>query len=218
MRGPRAAAFGRERDGRLKRRPGPGATLLIDYGPLILFFLTNFLAPVPTVLRVFYATGVFMAAMIAAMLYSQIRYRHISPMLWFSGIMVVVFGGLTLWLHDERFIKVKPTIYYGAVAALLLFGLLTRRNLLKVVLGSAYPGLRERGWYLLTRNWVVFFLAMAGLNEAIWRTTSTEFWAGSKLWLFIPATFLFAAANVPMLLRHGLADEQPAELPQGAPE
>lgn len=200
------------------RRPGPGATLLIDYGPLILFFLTNFLAPVPAVLRVFYATGVFMAAMIVAMLYSQIRYRHISPMLWFSGIMVVVFGGLTLWLHDERFIKVKPTIYYTAVAALLLFGLLTKRNLLKVVLGSAYPGLREQGWYLLTRNWVVFFLVMAVLNEAVWRSSSTAFWAGSKLWLFIPATFLFAAANVPMLLRHGLADEQPAEVPQVPPE
>jgi len=200
------------------RRAGPGATLLIDYGPLILFFLTNFLAPVPAMLRVFYATGVFMAAMIAAMLYSQIRYRHISPMLWFSGIMVVIFGGLTLWLHDERFIKVKPTIYYTAVSALLLFGLLTRRNLLKVVLGSAYPGLRERGWFLLTRNWVVFFLVMAVLNEVVWRMTSTEFWAGSKLWLFIPLTFIFAAANVPMLLRHGLADEQPAEVPQGPPE
>ena len=199
-------------------RPGPGATLLIDYGPLILFFLTNFLAPVPTVLRIFYATGVFMAAMLVAMLYSQIRYRHISPMLWFSGIMVVIFGGLTLWLHDERFIKVKPTIYYAAVALLLLFGLLTKRNLLKVVLGSAYPGLRERGWFLLTRNWIVFFIVMAATNEAVWRTTSTEFWAGSKLWLFIPATFLFAAANVPMLLRHGLADEQPAEVPQGPPE
>ena len=200
------------------RRPGPGATLLIDYGPLILFFLTNFLAPVPTVVRIFYATGVFMAAMIVAMLFSQIRYRSISPMLWFSGIMVVIFGGLTLWLHDERFIKVKPTIYYSAVAALLLFGLLTKRNLLKVVLGAAYPGLRERGWYLLTRNWIVFFVVMAGVNEAIWRTTSTEFWAGSKLWLFIPATFVFAAANVPMLLRHGLADEEPAEVPQGPPE
>ena len=200
------------------RRPGPGATLLIDYGPLILFFLTNFLAPVPTFVRIFYATGVFMAAMIVAMLFSQLRYRSISPMLWFSGIMVVVFGGLTIWLHDERFIKMKPTIYYGAVAALLLFGLLTRRNLLKVVLGAAYPGLRERGWFLLTRNWIVFFVVMAMLNEAIWRTTSTEFWAGSKLWLFIPATFIFAAANVPMLLRHGLADEQPAEIPQGPPE
>ena len=205
-------------DANAPRRPGPGATLLIDYGPLILFFLTNFLAPVPSVLRVFYATGVFMAAMIVAMLYSQIRYRHISPMLWFSGIMVVVFGGLTLWLHDERFIKAKPTIYYTSVAALLLFGLLTKRNLLKVVLGSAYPGLRERGWHLLTRNWVVFFFVMAALNEAIWRNSSQDFWVASKLWLFLPLTFVFAAANVPMLLRHGLADEQPAEVPQVPPE
>ncbi|MGE0178428.1 MAG: inner membrane-spanning protein YciB, partial [Sphingomonas sp.] len=163
-------------------------------------------------------TGVFMAAMIVAMLISYIRYRYISPMLWFSGIMVVVFGGLTLWLRDERFIMMKPTIYYSAVALLLLFGLMAKRNLLKVVLGSAYPGLQERGWFLLTRNWIVFFIVMAAVNEAIWRNTSQDFWVASKLWLFIPLTFLFAAANVPMLLRHGLADEQPAEVPQVPPE
>jgi intracellular septation protein len=86
------------------------------------------------------------------------------------------------------------------------------------VLGVAYPGLRDRGWYLLTRNWIVFFFIMAVVNEAIWRTTSTSFWAGSKLWLFLPATFLFAAANVPMLLKHGLGDEQPAETPDLPPE
>ena len=159
-----------------------------------------------------------MAAMIVAMLISQIRYRHISPMLWFSGIMVIIFGGLTIWLHDERFIKLKPTIYYVTVAGLLFFGMKTGRNLLKVVLGTAYPGLRERGWHLLTRNWIGFFFVMALLNEAIWRTTSTAFWAGSKLWLFLPATFLFAAANIPMLLRHGLSDEQPVEPPVTPPE
>lgn len=200
------------------RRPSVGAGLLLDYGPLLLFFLTNFLAPVPSLLRIFYATGVFMAAMIVAMLISQIRYRHISPMLWFSGIMVIIFGGLTIWLHDERFIKLKPTIYYVTVAGLLFFGMKTGRNLLKVVLGTAYPGLRERGWHLLTRNWIGFFLVMALLNEAIWRTTSTAFWAGSKLWFFLPMTFIFAAANVPMLLRHGLSDETPIEPPVTPPE
>ena len=198
-------------------KPGIGATLLLDYGPLLLFFLTNFLAPVPSLLRIFVATGVFMVAMIVAMLISQLRYRYISPMLWFSGIMVVVFGGLTLWLHNETFIKIKPTIYYATVALLLLFGLRTGRNLLKVVLGGAYPGLRERGWHLLTRNWIIFFGAMAALNEAVWRTTSTDFWAGSKLWLFVPATFLFIAANMPMLLRHGLGEES-AEMPPVPPE
>jgi len=156
--------------------------------------------------------------MIVSMLISQLRYRHISPMLWFSGIMVVIFGGLTIWLHNETFIKIKPTIYYSVVAGLLLFGLMTDRNLLKVVLGSAYPGLRERGWLLLTRNWIAYFLAMALLNEAIWRSTTTDTWVAFKLWFFIPATFLFAAANLPMLLRHGLGDEAPADVPPIPPE
>ena len=200
------------------KRPSVGAGLLLDYGPLILFFLTNFLAPVPSLLRIFVATGVFMAAMIVSMLISMLRYRYISPMLWFSGIMVVIFGGLTIWLHDETFIKIKPTIYYAVVAAILLFGLRTGRNLLKVVLGAAYPGLRERGWQILTRNWIGFFLVMAILNELVWRSTSTDTWVAFKLWLFIPATFLFAAANVPMLMRHGLGDEAPAEIPPIPPE
>lgn len=201
-----------------QRKPGVGATLLIDYAPLLLFFLTNFLAPVPHEQRIYWATGVFMVAMVAAMGFSLARYRRISPMLWVSGVMVVIFGGLTLWLQNDTFIKIKPTIYYGMVAALLFFGLRTGRNFLKVVLGTAYPGLRERGWHLLTRNWAAFFLLMALVNEAIWRSTSTDFWAGTKLWLFLPATFIFAAANVPMLLRHGLGDEKPAETPEMPPE
>jgi intracellular septation protein len=125
-------------------------------------------------------------------------------MLWFSGAAVLILGGITLWLRDETFIKIKPTIYYCVVAALLLFGLRTRRNLLEMVLGSVYPGLSERGWRLLTRNWAIFFLVMAALNEAVWRNSSTDFWVGFKLWGFLPATFLFAIANVPMLVRNGM--------------
>lgn len=193
--------------------PGTGARLAIDLGPLLAFFLTNFFAPVPDTLKIFVATGVFMVAMILAMLISQLKYRHISPLLWFSGLMVVVFGGLTLWLHNETFIKLKPTIYYTVVAALLLFGMYSGRNLLKMVLGTAYPGLSERGWHLLTRNWAAYFLVMAVLNEAVWRTTSTDFWVAFKLWFFLPATLVFAAANVPMLMRHGLNLEESKEEP-----
>jgi intracellular septation protein len=186
----------------------PGAKLAIDLGPLLVFFLVNGFAPVPSMLRIFYATGAFMAAMMAAMLISQIKYKHISPLLWFSGVTVVVLGGITIWLHDETFIKIKPTIYYVVVAGLLLFGLYTKRNLLQMVLGSAYPGLSEHGWRVLTRNWALFFIAMALINEAVWRNTSTDFWVSFKLWGALPATFLFAIANVPMLMKHGLQLEK----------
>jgi intracellular septation protein len=196
-----------------KSEPQGASKLLIDLGPLLVFFLVNFLAPVPSVMKIFVATGAFMLAMIAAMIFSAIRYRSISPLLWFSGVMVVVLGGLTIWLHDETFIKMKPTVYYVLVASLLTFGLLTDRPLLQRVLGSTYPGLDEGGWSKLTRNWAIFFAFMAVLNEAVWRNASTQFWIGFKIWGALPLTFLFAAANIPMLLRHGLMkdDALPAE-------
>ncbi|CAA9511405.1 MAG: Intracellular septation protein IspA [uncultured Sphingomonas sp.] len=196
-----------------KAEPQGAAKLLIDLGPLLVFFLVNFLAPVPQVMKIFVATGAFMIAMVAAMIYSALRHRSISPLLWFSGLMVVVLGGLTIWLQNETFIKMKPTVYYVLVAALLAFGLATGRPLLKRVLGSTYPGLDERGWLKLTRNWALFFAFMAVLNELVWRNSSTGFWVGFKLWGALPLTFLFAAANVPMLLKHGLMreDAQPVE-------
>ena len=201
-----------------KTEPQGGAKLLIDLGPLLVFFLVNFLAPVPSVMKIFVATGAFMIAMIAAMLFSAIRYRSISPLLWFSGIMVVILGGLTIWLHDESFIKMKPTVYYLLVAGLLGFGLLTGRPLLQRVLGSTYPGLDEAGWTKLTRNWAIFFACMAVVNEAVWRNSSTSFWIGFKLWGALPLTFLFAAANIPMLLRHGLMREDAAPVEPGPVE
>jgi intracellular septation protein len=196
-----------------KTEPQGGAKLLIDLGPLLVFFLVNFFAPVPQVMKIFVATGAFMVAMVLAMLFSAIRYRSISPLLWFSGIMVVLLGGLTIWLHDETFIKMKPTIYYMLVSGLLAFGLATGRPLLQRVLGSTYPGLDEAGWTKLTRNWAIFFAFMAVLNEAVWRNSTTSFWISFKLWGAMPLTFLFAAANIPMLLKHGLMKEDavPAE-------
>jgi len=196
-----------------KQEPTGASRLLIDLGPLIVFFAANYLAPVPQIAKIFVATGAFMAAMVAAMLYSQIRFRTISPLLWFSGIMVVIMGGLTIWLHNESFIKLKPTIYYVFVAALLGFGLWTKRPILQSVLGSTYPGLDETGWNKLTRNWALFFLVMAAINEAVWRNSSTEFWIGFKIWGALPLTFIFALANVPMLMKHGLSADsaKPAE-------
>jgi intracellular septation protein len=201
-----------------KTEPQGTGRLLIDLGPLLIFFLANFFAPVPSVMKIFVATGAFMIAMVAAMLFSAIRYHRISPLLWFSGIMVVILGGLTIWLHNESFIKMKPTIYYSLVAALLFFGLATDRPLLQRVLGSTYPGLSEEGWKKLTRNWAIFFACMAALNEAVWRNTTTDFWVGFKLWGALPLTFLFAAANIPMLMRHGLMKEDAAPVEPGPVE
>ena len=196
-----------------KAEPQGGARLLIDLGPLLVFFAVNFFAPVPASEKIYFATGAFMAAMAAAMLFSALKYRTISPLLWFSGAMVVVMGALTIWLHNDTFIKMKPTVYYTLVSALLGFGLLTGRPLLQRVLGSTYPGLDLCGWRKLTRNWAIFFGFMALINELVWRNSTTDFWIGFKLWGAIPLTFLFAAANIPMLLRHGLnrEDAPPAE-------
>jgi intracellular septation protein len=193
--------------------PQGAAKLLIDLGPLLVFFVVNFLAPVPAFTKIFVATGAFMFAMVVAMIFSALRYGRISPLLWFSGVMVVILGGLTIWLHNESFIKMKPTLYYSLVSGLLWFGLATDRPLLQRVLGSTYPGLDEKGWSKLTRNWAAFFAFMAVLNELVWRNSSTNFWVGFKLWGALPLTFLFAAANIPMLLRHGLMrdDAVPAE-------
>lgn len=186
------------------RTPSPGLRLALDYGPLLVFFAVNFLAPGPAIARIVAATAAFMAAMVAALGVSWWKTRHIPPMLLISGALVIVFGGLTVWFHDERFIKMKPTLVYAIFAAVLGFGLATGRPLLQMLLESAYPGLTATGWRKLTRNWAWFFVFMAVLNEAVWRTTSTDFWVGFKLWGAIPLTLLFAMVNVPMLMRHGL--------------
>lgn len=179
--------------------------LALDYGPLVVFFAVNFLAPGPAIARIIAATVAFMVAMVVALAVSWWKTRHIAPMLLISGVLVIVFGGLTLWFHDERFIKMKPTFVYGIFAATLGFGLATGRPLLQSLLESAYPGLTNEGWQKLTRNWTIFFVFMAALNEAVWRTQTTDFWVGFKLWGAIPMTMIFAMANVPMLLRHGLS-------------
>jgi len=209
-----------------RSEPQGGAKLLIDLGPLLVFFLVNFLAPVPPVLKIFVATGAFMAAMVVAMIFSALRYGRISPLLWFSGLMVVILGGLTIWLHNESFIKMKPTLYYTLVSGLLWFGLATDRPLLQRVLGSTYPGLDNDGWRKLTRNWAIFFILMAIGNEAVWRGTAM-LWgkdAGWNAWLWykmpgcVIITLLFAMANVPMLMKHGLTlgdDKAPIVPPEG---
>ena len=195
-----------------KAEVGPIFRMALDFGPILVFFVVNAMATGPRTLRVLIATAAFMLATAAAMLISKAKTGRISPMLWLSGALVFVFGGLTLYFRNEDFIKMKPTIVYAMFASILAFGLATGRPLLKSLLEAAYPGLNDAGWRKLTINWAGFFVVMAVVNELVWRNSSWDFWVGFKLWGVLPATLLFAGANIPMLLRHGLmADKLEAE-------
>ena len=193
----------------------PGLRMALDYGPLVIFFAVNFLARMETIERVIVATLAFMIATVIALIVSKLKTGHISPMLLLSGVLVLIFGGLTAYFHDQRFIQMKPTFVYGIFAVALFFGLATGRPLLQQLLEAAYPGLNAEGWRKLTRNFAIFFVVMAVLNEAVWRNSSWDFWVGFKLWGAIPLTILFSFANIPMLMRHGLTvgEPTPEELP-----
>lgn len=189
-----------------KLRPQPGLTMALDYGPLVVFFLAYKFTDV------FVGTLIFMAAVTAAVIISKLLLGRVSPMLWLSAILVIGFGGLTLYLHDARFIQIKPTVIYGLLSALLFAGVLTGRPLLKYLLEAAYEGLSERGWMLLSRNWAFWFAAMAVANEVLRATLSFDAWLTAKVWGVTIATLVFGAANVPMLMKHGLGDD-PAPIP-----
>jgi intracellular septation protein len=189
----------------------PLTRMAIDIGPLLVFFIVNFLTPGPALFRLLSATAAFMVAISVAMAVSYWKTRHISPMLWFSGALVLVFGGLALYFHDDWFIKVKPTIIYCLLAGFLGYGLLFDKPVLELVLGKAYPGLSNRGWRLLTINWLVFFLALAVANEVVRTNFSNDVWAAFKFPGVLILTFVFAGANIPMLMKHGLQLEKPKD-------
>ncbi|MBC7505701.1 MAG: septation protein A [Sandarakinorhabdus sp.] len=181
------------------RKPLPtGLKLALDFGPLLVFFAANKFG------GVFTATAAFMVATIVAMAISWAKTRHIPPMLLVTGVIVLVFGGLALWLQDERFIKIKPTLIYGTFAAILGFGLVTKRPTLKLVLGEALPTLTDVGWAKLTRNWTLFFIAMMGANEVARQILTTDQWVNFKVWGVTAATMAFALAQAPLLARHGV--------------
>jgi intracellular septation protein len=180
-------------------KPGAAFNFMLDFGPLLLFFLAYKLAGGP-----FIATGVFMLAIVVAVIVSLVRIGRVSPMLWISAVLVVGFGALTLWLRDPRFIQMKPTIIYAGFALLLFGGLAAGKPLLKYVFHLAFEGLSDKGWMKLTLNWALFFAAMAILNEVMRAFLSFDTWLTVKVWGITILSLLFAFANIPMLLRHGL--------------
>jgi intracellular septation protein len=172
--------------------------LALDFGPLLVFFAANKFG------GVFVATAAFMVATGVAMAVSWMKTRHIPAMLLLTGAIVLVFGGLTLWLKDDSFIKIKPTLIYGMFASILGFGLVTKRPTLKLVLGEALPTLTDAGWAKLTRNWALFFVVLMGANEVARQVLTTDQWINFKVWGVTAATMVFALAQAPLLARHGV--------------
>jgi intracellular septation protein len=184
-----------------------GWSLAIDYGPLLVFFAAYKIS------GVFAGTAAFMVAIAVAVGVSLWRLGRVSPMLWLSAILVVGFGSLTLYFNDERFIQHKPTVIYALLGLLLAGGLMVGKPLLKTVLEAGYDGLSDRGWTILSRNWAAFFIVMAALNEVMVATLSFDTWLTVKVWGLTLLSFAFALANTPVLLKHGMGDEDPAVVP-----
>jgi intracellular septation protein len=184
-----------------KHKLNPMLKLALDLGPLIVFFAAN------ARFGIFAATAVFMATVIAALVVSYVLTRHIAIMPVVTAIVVMVFGTLTLVLHDETFIKLKPTIIYTLFAVTLLGGWLLDKPLLAIVFDAMFH-LTDEGWRKLTLRWALFFLALAVLNEAIWRTQSTDFWVNFKVFGVLPLTFVFAALQFPLLQKHATAKDE----------
>jgi intracellular septation protein len=190
-----------------KPKLNPFVKLALDVGPLVLFFAVN------ARFGIFAGTAVFMVAVVAALLVSYAMTRHWPIMPVVSAVIVMVFGGLTLWLHDETFIKVKPTIIYVLFGGVLAWGYIFNKPLLAIVFDSAFH-VTDEGWRKLTVRWAAFFFAAALLNEAIWRSQTTEFWLGFKAFGFIPLTLAFAALQYPLLARYHVEPEpEPASAP-----
>ena len=175
--------------------------LALDLGPLILFFAAFQYA------GIFAATGIFMVAVLTSLALGWHLEKKLSPIPMVTAILVVIFGGLTLYLHNDTFIKVKLTVLYVIFGTTLLVGLRFNRIFIKYVFAEAFD-LTEKGWRGLTWRWGIFFLALAVLNEAVWRNTSTAAWVSFKVWGIMSLIFLFAFAQTPFLLKHHVDPEQ----------
>ena len=201
-----------------KKELNPLLKLTLELGPLLVFFFANargeWLVETWPVLGtfggpIFLATGLFMIATAVSLSVSWVLTRTLPIMPLVSGIVVFVFGALTLWLQDEVFIKMKPTIVNTLFGGVLLGGLLFGRSLLGYVFESAFR-LDAEGWRKLTFRWGLFFFFLAVANEVVWRNFSTDFWVAFKVWGIMPITLAFTFSQMPLIMRHSL-EQEPAE-------
>ena len=198
-----------------KKEINPLLKLALELGPLMVFFFANargewlagrFPALAAFGGPIFIATGLFMIATAIALAVSWWLTRSLPIMPLVSGVVVFVFGGLTLWLQDDVFIKMKPTIINTLFGAVLLGGLWFGRSLLGYVFDSAFS-LDAEGWRKLTLRWGLFFLLLAILNEVVWRSFSTDTWVAFKVWGIMPITLAFTFSQMPLIMRHSLDEK-----------
>ncbi|HET9132269.1 MAG TPA: septation protein A [Terriglobia bacterium] len=175
--------------------------LVVEFGPLLVFFFAN------SHYGIYTGTGAFMVATVISLIASQILLGRIAIMPLITSVFVLVFGGLTLWLQDDHFIKMKPTIVNALFASILFGGLLTNRVFLKIVFGDVMK-LSEEGWRLLTLRWAVFFVFLAVLNEVMWRGFSTDTWVAFKVFGIMPITFVFALAQIGLLKKYEISTSE----------
>src|SRR5271169_2375106 len=178
-----------------KKRLNSILKLVLDIGPLVLFFAAN------SKFGIFAATGTFMVAALIALAVGYAMTRHIEVMTLVTAVIVIVFGSLTLVLHDATFIKLKPTIIYLLFGGTLLGGLAFGKPLLGMLFDQMFH-LTQEGWRKLTWRWTLFFFALAVLNEIVWRTQTTDFWVSFKLFGVVPLTFVFGALQYPLIMKY----------------
>jgi intracellular septation protein len=187
--------------------------MAIELGPLVVFFLLNSKANSlfgnePS-RNIFYATGGFMAATAISLAYSYVKFRKIPTMPLVTGVFVMVFGTLTIWLQDDQFIKVKPTIVNALFAVALLGAAAMGKPVMKQLFDGAF-NLTDKGWMVLTVRWGLFFVLLGVVNEIVWRNFSTDFWVSFKLFGIMPLTMIFGIAQIPVLTKHAPKNETEA--------
>lgn len=189
----------------------PWLKLALEIGPLAVFFVLFHQLKDPDgdatqIDALVWATGGFIVAMVAAMAASYVLTREITKTAMITTAMVVVLGGLTIWLRDETFIKMRPSVINGLFAVVLFIGLWRGQSYLKIIVGDLLP-MTEEGWLKLTRNWALYFAFMACLNELIWRNVSTETWVDVKTFVYLPLTFIFTLSQAALIAKYSTEDE-----------
>jgi intracellular septation protein len=204
-----------------EKTPAPWLKLTLELGPLVLFFFANarpkLFSPYAALVLpshllagenagLFTATAVLIPAVVIALVISYLRTKRLPVMPLVTAVLVIIFGALTLYFQDPRFIKMKPTILYLAFGIALIGGLIFKKPILEIILDNAMP-LTERGWRILTLRWGVFFFALALVNEIVWRTQSTNVWVAFKFPGTVILIFVFTLTQVPLMVRHELKEE-----------